>query len=152
VEQHVHDLGARKCDPSEFSSVECDIFSPCAMGGIINEETVSQLNFMAIGGSANNQLQTPEMGVTLYEKGILYAPDYIINAGGIINASAEFDKFGYNPKNARDKTARIETTLLDIFERSKIEQKATNLVADELAEFNIKNGVGQRVDPIHFER
>ncbi len=152
LEQHIHDLGAKKCDPSDFSSIECDIFAPCALGGIINEETIPQLKFLAIGGSANNQLQTPEMGIALYERGILYAPDYIINAGGIINASAEFDKQGYNPKNARDKTAKIETTLLDIFERSKLEHKATNLVADELAEFNIKNGVGQRLEPILFER
>lgn len=151
VDAHVHDYGARKIDPHDSASCECDIFIPCALGGIINKESVNELRCLAVAGSANNQLQSPEEGRALFEKGILYAPDYIINAGGIINAASEFDKGGYNPKNAREKTNRIYDTLIEIFERSKLEHKPTYIVADELAEYNIKNGVGRRLDPIRFD-
>lgn len=152
VAHYVHDFGAKSIDSSIAFEQECDIFVPCAMGGFINEHTINELRCVAVGGSANNQLSTPEMGKALFDRGILYAPDYIINAGGIINAASEFDRKGYNPKNARDKTLRIFETLIEIFTRSRLERKGTNLVADEMAEYNIKHGVGQRHDPIPFER
>jgi leucine dehydrogenase len=150
VQQHVHDYGAKSVSPKEFSSVECDIYAPCAMGNAINPETINQLRCQAIAGSANNQLQNPHLGKDLMKKGIIYAPDYIINSGGIINAAAEFEPGGYNPKFARNKVNHIYDTLLLIFRKAEDEKKPTNVVADEIAEYNLRHGIGRRKHSIHF--
>lgn len=142
--------GAEVVDPKEFSAVECDILSPCAMGGAINAESLAHLRCKAIAGSANNQLTDPLIGETLMERGILYAPDYIINSGGIINAATEFDPGGYNPKVARDKIERIYDRLLMLFDKSERQKKATNLVADGIAEYNLKHLIGKRTEPLHL--
>lgn len=144
--------GAKTVDQRELFETECAIFSPCAMGGIINPQTLPLLKCQAVAGAANNQLKTPEMGQALMERKILYAPDYIINAGGIINAAAEFDPEGYNPRNSRDKVNHIYDNLLYLFSKAEKEHKTTNQVADELAEYNLKNHIGQRKIPISFKR
>ena len=128
-----HSMGAQPVDIDRALLTECDILSPCAMGGVLTEEVVSQLRCQAVAGGANNQLATPEQGLQLFKRGILYAPDYVINAGGIINAAAEFEPQGYDPKAARDQTDRIYHTLISLFEKSKRERKPTHLVADEMA-------------------
>lgn len=146
-----HDTGAVIIPPEEFCDTPCDILSPCALGGVINAETVLKFQCKAVAGGANNQLQNSEQGKQLMERGILYAPDYIINAGGILNAAAEFESGGYNPRFVREKTNHIYDILLDIFHKSEVEHKPTNLVADELAEHNLKNKIGQRLSPIYFK-
>lgn len=151
-----HDLamryGAEIVDRNKVYQTECDIFCPCAMGGSINNATVSQLRCQAVAGSANNQLERPEHGLQLAERGILYAPDYIINSGGIINVGIEFEPNGYDPKIARDKVNHIYDRLLVLFQKAKKERKSTSQVADEIAEYNLKNGIGRRLVPINFEK
>lgn len=100
----------------EIYSVDADVFVPCAFGGVINDETIEQLKVRAVAGSANNQLLDIRHGKILQEKGILYAPDYIVNAGGLIQVADEL----YEPNKARvlRKTKAIYTSLLDVFQES----------------------------------
>lgn len=142
--------GAQVVDPNDFVSVRCDILAPCAMGGIINDQTIPKLHCKAIAGAANNQLSQPKNGRTLMQRGILFAPDYVINAGGIINAAAEFDPEGYDPKSARDKVNHIYDTLLLVFDKAEKEHKPTNQVADELAEYKLEHEIGKRMSPLRF--
>lgn len=148
--QAVQDYAARMIDPKDFSRVECDILAPCAMGGTINSKTAPLLRCKAIAGSANNQLEKPEIGNFLLENHILYAPDYIINSGGIINAAAEFDERGYDPRFARDKVNHIYEILMRIFYQSEMNKEATNAVADLIAQYNLQNEIGKRQKPIIF--
>lgn len=142
--------GAKAASPEEIFTVPCDIFAPCALGGIINSATIPKLRCKAIAGSTNNQLLDHEDAYRLYDKGILYAPDYVINAGGIINVACEYEPGGYDPKAARQKTSHIFDTLLSIFEKSKKEHKPTSVIADNIAEHNLANHIGQRKHPIQF--
>lgn len=155
-EKKMHDLcllyGAEKVNTNEIYDVDCDIFAPCAFGGIINENTIPRLKCAAVAGGANNQIHKPEEGQWLLEKGILYAPDYIINSGGITNAAAEFAVGGYDPKAVRDKVNHIYDTLKTIFYRSDEENKPTGIIADEIAEYNLEHLIGQRTTPINFLR
>lgn len=84
---------------------KCDIFSPCALGGVLNSETIPRLKCKIVAGGANNQLEEDEHGDLLQQKGILYAPDYIVNAGGIINLSLELT--GYNPELAKSQVTEV---------------------------------------------
>ena len=84
--------------PDEIYAQEVDIFSPCALGAILNDETIPQLKAKVIAGSANNQLKDSRHGDYLHELGIVYAPDYVINAGGVINVADEL--YGYNRERA----------------------------------------------------
>ncbi len=143
-----HIFGAQKIAPDAYCSAECDILCPCAMGGIINRSSVPLLRCKAVAGGANNQLAETEDAVRLHERGILYAPDYAINAGGIINATAEFALGGYNPCEARDKTDLIYLTLKQIFEESKEKSLPTSIVADTHAERCLEQGQGRRTTPI----
>lgn len=134
---HITALG-RKIDfelvkPDEIFSVACDIFAPCALGGILNSRTIPDLLCQIVAGSANNQLQTEEDGALLFRRGILYAPDYAANAGGVINISCEIDQ-NYDEKLAMRRTAAIEETLLEIYRLSDRQRRPTNLVANSLAE------------------
>lgn len=118
--------------PDAIFNVKCDIFSPNALGAIINDETIPQLTCKAICGAANNQLAEPRHGDKLHEMGILYAPDYVVNAGGLIAVADEFH--GFNKERAFKNTSLIYDTLSRIFEVSKKENKPTYLVADLLVE------------------
>jgi leucine dehydrogenase len=149
--RHAYEYGARVVSPDEFCTLECDILAPCALGGSINDLSIKQLRCKAIAGAANNQLSSPELGRELSAKKILYAPDYIINSGGIINAAAEFEEGGYDPRFARDRVNHIYDTLIEIFQRAEAENKPTNLVADEIAEYNLIHGIGKRKKPIIFK-
>ncbi|MFQ5729359.1 MAG: Glu/Leu/Phe/Val dehydrogenase family protein, partial [Waddliaceae bacterium] len=144
------EYGAKEIKPEDFYDVECDILAPCALGGVLNPDTIPKLKCKAIAGAANNQLLTEEDGRRLMERSILYAPDFIANAGGIINASAEFEPEGYNPIKSLDKVNKIYDMLLEIFEKSEISRKPTNLIADELAEYKLINKIGKRTTPIQF--
>lgn len=119
-------------DPDEIYSAPCDIFSPCALGGILNSRTIPLLQCRIIAGSANNQLLTENDGQILYERNILYGPDYAINAGGVINISCEIGQ-DYDPKKARRLTESIEETVTNIYQISEQQRLPTNIVANALA-------------------
>lgn len=149
--QAAHDYAATIVSPDDFLSTECDILAPCALGGILNKKTVPLLHCRAIAGAANNQLESPEIGGFLLERHILYAPDFIINSGGIINAAAEFDEAGYDPKAARNKVNHIYDILMRIFHRSEADHLPSNVVADLIAEHNLERGIGKRRQQIIFK-
>jgi leucine dehydrogenase len=124
--------GATIVAPDAIYDVEAEIFSPNALGAIVNPETIGRLKAKAIAGGANNQLSTPDMGDRLNEKGVLYAPDYVINGGGIINVAAEISGT-YDPAWVEGKVQRLVATLGEVLDQAKSEGRATNRVADELA-------------------
>lgn len=136
VKKAVEKYGARAVDPEEIYSVECDIFAPCALGGILNDETIPKLKAKVIAGSANNQLKENRHGDMLYELGIVYAPDYVINAGGVINVADEL--LGYNRERAMKKVEQIYHNLEKVFAISKRDKIPTYLAADRMAEERIK--------------
>lgn len=135
VNKAVEAFGAQAVDPNDIYAVDCDIYSPCALGGVINDETLSVLKAKVIAGSANNQLKTPEHGSIIHEKGIIYAPDYVINSGGVINVADELN--GYNQTRALKKVEGIYDILLNVFEISNKENIPTAVAADRIAEQRI---------------
>ena len=131
----VDDFRAKPVSAEEIYSVEADIFAPCALGGIINDETIPQLKVEIISGGANNQLAEERHGDVLEEKGITYAPDYVINAGGLVNVNAELE--GWTMERARNKAGEIYDTLLMLFELASDEGIPSYRAADRLAEKRI---------------
>jgi leucine dehydrogenase len=104
-------------EPDDIFDVECDILSPCSLGGILNEDTVERLRTQAVVGPANNQLLNPEQGIRLAERDILYAPDFVVNAGGLINVYEELR--GYTVDKAASHIDRIYDNTLRVFEASR---------------------------------
>ena len=132
-----HDqFGVKAVAPDEILSVECDIQAPCAMGAIINDQTISKLKCKAIAGGANNQLAEAKHGDQLRELGILYAPDYVVNAGGLMNVFVELE--GYSPDRAFEKTRKVYDNVKKVFEIAKRDNIGTHTAADRLAEERIK--------------
>lgn len=119
--------------PEAIYSSACDIFSPCALGGTLNSTTIPQLQCSIVAGSANNQLLEDADGSRLFDRDILYAPDYAVNAGGVINISCEIDQV-YDAGRAKEETARIGDTVLDILRQSKSMKQPTHLIANRMAE------------------
>ncbi|AKP47730.1 branched-chain amino acid dehydrogenase [Bacillus smithii] len=136
VQRIVQEFGAEAVDPNDIYSVEADIFSPCALGAILNDETIPQLKVKVIAGSANNQLKEAKHGDMLYEMGIVYAPDYVINAGGVINVADEL--YGYNRERALKKVEQIYQNIEKVFEISKRDGIPTYIAADRMAEERIE--------------
>lgn len=122
-----------------------EVFAPCALGGVINDLTLERLKASIVAGSANNQLATPHHGRTLRERGILYAPDYVINAGGVINVAHETRPGGpsYDRAQAFQAVARIAETLEEIFTRAAQQGIATSEAADQLATARIAQAMHQ---------
>lgn len=135
VERAVNAFGAKAVDPDDIYGVDCDIYAPCALGATINDETIPQLKAKVIAGSANNQLKKAEHGDIIHEKGIVYAPDYVINSGGVINVADELN--GYNASRAMKNVESIYDILLKIFEISKRDNVPTYVAADRMAEERI---------------
>lgn len=150
AEKYAAKYNAKIVSPSEILSVECDILAPCAAGGIINEKTIPELRCKAIAGSANNQLLRDTDADTLKAKGILYAPDFVINAGGLLNVAAELEAEGYIPTNSRYKVHHIYDTLLAIYEIADKNRESTHVAALSLADYRIKHGIGKRLAPPTF--
>ena len=122
--------------PDAIYGLDVDIYAPCALGATINDDTISQLKATMVVGAANNQLLETRHGDILHEKGILYAPDYVANAGGMINASG--DIYGeYSEALAMKKTLGLYDTCLEIFEESNRSNTPTYQIADKLAEARI---------------
>ncbi|HWL41118.1 MAG TPA: Glu/Leu/Phe/Val dehydrogenase [Gemmatimonadaceae bacterium] len=124
--------GAKVVEGDAIYSVEADIFSPCALGGIINDETIPRLRVEVVAGGANNQLLEERHGDALEDKGILYAPDYVANAGGVINVYGEVA--GWDAQRALDKADDIYDTVLRVFEIADSDQIPTYEAADRVAE------------------
>lgn len=133
VEQFAARYGAQIVSVEKIYETPTDIFVPCAMGGILNSTTIPHLQCKAVAGSANNQLATPEDGIALMQREILYAPDYIINSGGLINAASELYPSGYNPQLTRDQVNQIYIRLLAVFQQSKDQAVPPEVIADLLA-------------------
>ncbi|KOS62550.1 Glu/Leu/Phe/Val dehydrogenase [Lysinibacillus agricola] len=135
IDRVVNEFGATAVAPEEIYSQEVDIFSPCALGAIINDETIPQLKAKVIAGSANNQLQDSRHGDYLHELGIVYTPDYVINAGGVINVADEL--YGYNRERAMKRVEGIYDSIEKIFAISKRDGIPTYVAANRLAEERI---------------
>lgn len=136
VERAAKEYGAKAVSPEEIYSVDCDIFAPCALGAVLNSRTIPQLRCKVVAGAANNQLELASDGLALHERGILYIPDYAINAGGLINVAAELD--GYDENAVREKVKEIYSTIDTILARSIAENILPVQVADSLAEERIE--------------
>jgi leucine dehydrogenase len=134
VDAVVDEFGATAVDPEDVYGVDCDVFAPAALGGVIDEGTIPELQCDVVCGAANNQLATPEDGRRLHERGILYAPDYLANAGTVIDYTDLMRSGGYHYDRARAKLATIGEQTREIARRSLAEDRPTSAVADELAE------------------
>ena len=136
VKRVVGEFAARAVAPDEIYGVEADIFAPCALGAIINDKTLPQLRVEMVAGAANNQLLEERHGDILEEKGILYAPDYVANAGGVINVYSELA--GWTSARAFRKADEIYDTVLKVFSIAKQDRVPTYQAADRLAEQRIR--------------
>ena len=131
VEQAQQELGAKPIEPDEILSIPCDVFAPCALGAVVNDETLPNFRCSIVAGSANNVLLEPRHGEALAKRGILYAPDYVINAGGLINVADELE--GYNEKRATKRVMRIYDSVRSIIAIAKRDGVPTHVAADTLA-------------------
>ncbi len=116
VKEIAHELGAAVVPVEQIFDVACDVFAPCALGGAINDATINRLRCKVVAGAANNQLASREIGQVLQARGIFYAPDYAINAGGLINVAQEYR--GYDADASRQKTLGIRETIAELARRS----------------------------------
>ncbi|HEU5175075.1 MAG TPA: amino acid dehydrogenase, partial [Gemmatimonadaceae bacterium] len=142
VKRVVTDFGARPVAPDEIYGVQADIFAPCALGAIINDKTIPQLKVEIVAGAANNVLLEERHGHDLESRGILYAPDYVANAGGVINVYSELA--GWSSARAFRKADEIYDTVLKVFEIAELDGIPTYEAADRLAEQRIR-AVGSMV-------
>ena len=131
--------GGSVVDPAHIMTLEADVFSPCALGAILTEQSIAALNVPIVAGGANNQLETPQDGARIDERGILYAPDYVINAGGIINVSTEFLGDG-DASLVRRRIAAIPDRLEQIWSESASTGRDPASVADAMAQRLIGRG------------
>jgi leucine dehydrogenase len=129
--------GVNVVGADEIYDVDCDFFVPSALGGVINDDTVPRLKCKVVAGCSNNQLLEPRHGEMLAERGILYAPDYVINAGGIINVSIEVGPGGYDERRAVEKIENIYTALKEIFATARRDGITPELAADRVAEHRL---------------
>jgi leucine dehydrogenase len=150
VQRAVDAFGAKAVGPDEIYGVECDIYAPCALGATINDETIPQIKARVIAGSANNQLKEDRHGDMLHEMGIIYAPDYVINAGGVINVADELA--GYNKERALKKVEVIYSNLERVFEISRRDHIPTYVAADRMVEERIQSKLKSRSQFLNDER
>lgn len=137
LDRAVSQLGATVASPEEIHKAEVDIFSPCALGGILTEQTVPQIRAKAVAGVANNQLKTPAAAEALAAAGILYAPDYVINAGGVISGLESYlrmpGRSGSMDMPLAARLAQIQDRLEQIFDRSEREKRTPDATATQIA-------------------
>ncbi|WP_137167705.1 Glu/Leu/Phe/Val dehydrogenase dimerization domain-containing protein [Salinimonas lutimaris] len=138
IERAVEELGATPVAPEEIYALDVDVIAPCALGASINDTTLPTIKARVIGGAANNQLAREEIGDILHKQGILYAPDYVLNAGGIIDIYHQRMESSSN-EALRAHIEEIGDTLKEIYTRADAEQKATNRVANVIAEERFSN-------------
>ncbi len=146
--------GATACPVEDIMLAKCDVFAPCALGGTLNSTTIPQLQCSIVAGCANNQLLNESDGELLRERGILYAPDFVINGGGLINVTQELLPQGYDPSVARDKVDAIYGQLLDIFAMADKNNYSTHHAAVAMCDYRLQNKIGCRTQaPVyhHFK-
>lgn len=134
------ELGATEVAANEIYAQKCDIFAPCALGAVVNYDTIPQFNCRAIAGAANNVILDDACGEALKKKGIVYAPDFIINGGGVINAGQEAFTT-YDKENVLKQVHNIYNTVYGILEESKQTGEPEGVIAQRFAENRIKNGL-----------
>jgi leucine dehydrogenase len=133
-------FGCKAVSSDEILFTECDILAPCAMGAVVNDQSITKFKTKVIAGGANNVLAEARHGDQLKELGILYAPDYVINAGGLMNVFVELE--GYSPERAFEKTKRVFDNISKVYEIAKRDNIGTHTAADRLAEERI-NTIGR---------
>jgi len=134
------DLGAEVVDSGRIHAVKCDVFAPCALGAVLNDRTIPQIQAKIVAGAANNQLAEDRHGEELLRRGILYAPDFVINAGGIINVSCEFAPKGYDEAASLVKVRNIYEAVKDVVATSRAQSIPTSQAAVVLAEKILADG------------
>ncbi|HET7335155.1 MAG TPA: Glu/Leu/Phe/Val dehydrogenase, partial [Rhizomicrobium sp.] len=139
VKRAVDEFGAQTASVDDIATVACDVFSPNALGAILNDQTVPAMKARVIAGAANNQLARDAHGQQLKGMGVLYAPDYVINGGGIIRVAGQI--FGWTDGEIETRVRAIADTLTQIFRRADTEGRTTNLIADRIAEERMAAGV-----------
>jgi glutamate dehydrogenase/leucine dehydrogenase len=127
--------GAEVVAPESSHAVACDVYAPCALGGALSAATIPELHAAAVVGCANNQLETPQDAQRIADSGVLYAPDYVVNAGGVINIAEE--KGGYDRARAEERIRGIHDTVLQVLDLADAEGITTAAAADLLAERRI---------------
>jgi leucine dehydrogenase len=132
VERAVHAFGAQVADADKIATVECDIFSPNALGAILNAQVIPHMHARVVAGAANNQLAHDTDGAALAARGILYAPDYVINGGGVICVAGQI--FAWNNAEIERRVRAIADRLAQIFSRAEQEGAPTSTIADRIAE------------------
>jgi leucine dehydrogenase len=130
-------IGARWTDPGDALTAEVDLLAPCALGGVLNDDTVPALRCRAIAGAANNQLAADSLADALAARGILWAPDFVCNAGGIINISVELEPEGYSPERADARVRAVGDTLRHIFESAEATHTTPLAAATEIGRARI---------------
>ena len=136
LERAERELGATVVSAEEIYGLDVDVFAPCALGAVINDKTLPQLKASIVAGASNNQLAEPRHGAGLMNKGILYAPDYVINAGGIIDVY--YERVGFERDTLIRHIDGIYDNLMEIFARARKEERPTGEVADAIAEERFK--------------
>lgn len=139
-----YQYGAKAVSPDEILKVECDVLVPCALGGILNSKSVPTLKCKAIAGCANNQLLEDKDAERIAARGILYAPDFVINSGGLINVLCELDPHGYQSRSSLLKVNKIYDQLLTIYSIAENNKCTTHQAAVSFADYRLKYGVGKR--------
>lgn len=140
VSQLAQELQATVAPVHAIHKVACDVYAPCALGGAINHDTVEDLQCRIVAGGANNQLAEPSLGQRLQARGILYAPDYAINAGGLINVAEEVA--GYDESRARERTLGIYDTIHSIAQRALAEGGLPHEIAEAMVKARLQDGAG----------
>jgi len=135
VQRCVDELECEAVGVDDVYDVEADVFAPCALGAILNDDTIPRLKVKIVAGAANNQLEDERHGDVLHERGIVYAPDYAVNAGGLINVNAEVR--GWSLERSHQKASEIYDTILRILQMAKEQNIPTYRAADRLAEERI---------------
>lgn len=137
AERAAQEFDAEVVSPEEIYSVEAEIFAPAALGGIVNDKTIDIMKFKVIAGSANNVLESEDRhGPMLREKGILYAPDFVINSGGLINVANELE--GYNRERAKRQVETVGSILTRVFDLTDEQNIPTYEAANRIAQMRIK--------------
>jgi leucine dehydrogenase len=137
LDNAAQEFNAKVVDLHEIYDQDVDVYAPCALGATINDDTLKRLKAVIVAGCANNQLAESRHDQALFDQGILYAPDYVINAGGIINVSFEEN---YDVKKSTQKVEEIYQTLLNIYQQSADKNIPTGVIADNMAREIIKKG------------
>jgi leucine dehydrogenase len=135
-------LGARWVSAEEALRAPVDVVCPCALGGVLDDESVPALQAPAVAGSANNQLASEAAAERLQERGILWAPDFVANAGGIINIAVELGPGGYDPRRARERTRAIGDTIRRVFDDAEADGVTPLAAALALARANLRPTAG----------